>query len=228
MGGLLEFIKDWNFIVPGILWGGRELSRWARAYRRRSLLWGFRAGRSVVLLREQPSQQQGYLYGEVGSLAVARAGQRVADELRKVGLDVAEASAQDFDPNSTQNMAVVSLLSDEASVAGSMAGLLGVRMSVTGNKFSVDDHAFRPQLTLLDGELRTDTEYAILIRGRNPNRNRHGITIIAALTAQGVESAVKAMVSDSKLSAQLRSRKPGVCLFTLDMSSGIVRTQEIG
>src|SRR5262249_55638299 len=220
IGSLLGFVKDWNFVIPVILWTGRELYGRARLRRRRVKVLGFRAKDRVQVLRDEETSYRGHLSGFVGSVAVARAGQRLKDMLKEVGLSAVDVEAKDFDPQWSGNLALLGTLrGGQRSLTLSLLARLGYSVQMSGDSTSFNGIQIGPRLRLGNGSIEVTLDHSVIVRGVNPNNSDRHILLVLSMTADGVERAVQAL-NNPRIAQLLAERVNAACIIEADVRAG--------
>lgn len=226
MNDLAELVKDWNFVVPLVLWGIREASLTVRKRRKRSKVLGVGKGKVVFLVRDQEAAYQGYRSGMVGSLAVARACQRLHDQLKIAGLSVQEVEAPEFDRQVAENVVLVGTIGQPGSLIRGVLDRLGYKIGTAQNSISVNDLSLSPELRLADGALTVNRDYALVVKAQNPNNPDRSILIVCAATADAVEKGVKAL-EVKNAAARIADDKYGAFVLDINNESGSLDVRSV-
>jgi hypothetical protein len=227
IGLVLDFIKNWNFLIPLAVWLSRESYLRLKKRGQRVRLWGLRRSRRIRLVVDEQRLAGNYLTGDIGPLAEARAVQKLLENLRRIGINADLESSEQFDRSDVGDMVIIGMIRDDTSLATAMLHRLNCGVQVSGEMVKLGEREILLDLELTEKGLRIGTEYGIFVRAAGPDDPRHRMIVITALTSIGLEMTVDALVSSKVMSTAIGEKGPGVFLVSMDSSTGRTAVEKL-
>jgi hypothetical protein len=159
-------------------------------------------------------------------LAIARAAQKLKDELEKSALKPHEIPVRDFDLARNGNVVLIGTLQHSGSLIERVLDRVGCRVALTPEAAIIDNARVGPQLRLSNGLVQVVRDSAVVVKVKNPTDARSSLLVVAGMTGDAIERAIDAM-SVRDVERLLAKRKYGAFLIDMNTQDGSIDVRDI-